>query len=121
MFFNIIGIIYFAFCALNNNNIENSKLISNKPLDVEDIIKTGLDERVSKMNTIDSDKVNNELLEKIQENFHKKQLLDILENNQISIIQKMDILNQYLFYNTTSLHSNLFAGGLLNDWDFEFK
>ena len=29
--------IYFAFCALNNNNIENSKLISNKPLDFEDI------------------------------------------------------------------------------------
>tara|TARA_B100001063_G_scaffold62934_1_gene56960 strand:- start:857 stop:1198 length:342 start_codon:yes stop_codon:yes gene_type:complete len=113
MFFNIIGIIYFAFCALNNN----SKLISNKPLDVEDIIKTGLDERVSKMNNI----IENELLEKIQENFHKKQLLDILENNQISIIQKMDILNQYLFYNTTSLHSNLFAGGLLDDWDFEFK
>ena len=113
MFFNIIGIIYFAFCALNNN----SKLISNKPLDVEDIIKTGLDERVSKMNNI----IENELLEKIQENFHKKQLLDILENNQISIIKKMDILNQYLFYNTTSLHSNLFAGGLLDDWDFEFK
>ncbi len=113
MFFNIIGIIYFAFCALNNN----SKLISNKPLDYEDIRKTGLDERVSKMNNI----IENELLEKIQENFHKKQLLDILENNQISIIQKMDILNQYLFYNTTSLHSNLFAGGLLDDWDFEFK
>ena len=113
MFFNIIGIIYFAFCALNNN----SKLISNKPLDYEDIRKTGLDERVSKMNNI----IENELLEKIQENFHKKQLLDILENNQISIIKKMDILNQYLFYNTTSLHSNLFAGGLLDDWDFEFK
>ena len=117
MFFNIIGVIYFAFCALNNNNIENSKLISNKPLDYEDIRKTGLDERVSKMNNI----IENELLEKIQENFHKKQLLDILENNQISIIKKMDILNQYLFYNTTSLHSNLFAGGLLDDWDFEFK
>ena len=117
MFFNIIGIIYFAFCALNNNNIENNKLISNKPLDFEDIKKTGLDERVSKLDNI----IENELLEKIQENFYKKHLLDILENNQISIIQKMDILNQYLFYNTTSLHSNLFAGGLLNDWDFEFK
>tara|TARA_B110000305_G_scaffold232493_1_gene287546 strand:+ start:583 stop:933 length:351 start_codon:yes stop_codon:yes gene_type:complete len=116
MFFNIIGIIYFAFCALNNN-IENSKLISNKPLDFEDIRKTGLDERVSKLDNI----IENELLEKIHENFHKKRLLDILENNQISIIQKMDILNQYLFYNTTSLHANLFAGGLLDDWDFEFK
>jgi len=113
MFFNIIGIIYFAFCALNNN----SKLISNKPLDFEDIKKTGLDERVSKLDNI----IENELLEKIHENFHKKRLLDILENNQISIIQKMDILNQYLFYNTTSLHANLFAGGLLDDWDFEFK
>ena len=113
MFFNIIGIIYFAFCALNNN----SKLISNKPLDVEDIIKTGLDERVSKMNNI----IENELLEKIQENFHKKQLLDILENNQISIIQKMDILNQYLLYIHTEESANLFAGGLLDDWDFEFK
>jgi hypothetical protein len=118
MFFNIIGVICFAFCALNNNN---NKLMSNKPLDFEDIRKTGLDERVSKMDNIDNDKVNNELLEKIHENFHKKRLLDILENNQISIIKKMDILNQYLLYNSTSLHANLFAGGLLDDWDFKFK
>lgn len=121
MFFNIIGVIYFAFCALNNNNIENAKLITNKPLDFEDIRKTGLDERVSKMDNIDSDKVNNELLEKIQENFYKKRVLNTLQNNDISLIQKMEVLNRYLLYIHTEEPVNLFAGGLLDDWDFKFK
>ena len=54
-------------------------------------------------------------LHKIQQHFQNKKLLDILKNENISFITKVLILND----NTIKPY-NLFAGGLMKDFDFEF-
>ena len=130
MFFNLVKILYFAFCAINktkiNINPENNgnkvNIIGDKNLDLEDTRNTGLDERVSKMSDIvDDGKINVELLANINENFYKQRVLKTLENDKISLIEKLEVLNRYLLYIHTDEHVNIFAGGLLDDWNFEIN
>jgi hypothetical protein len=124
MFLNLATILYFSFCALNkvHNNISilgNEKSIT----DLDQIKNVGMDERVSKMSDIivDGGEINVELLTNINENFYKKRVLEILQDDKISLIEKMNVLNRYLLYVHTDPPVNLFAGGLLDDWDFELK
>lgn len=122
MFLNLATILYFSFCAINRNKTNNEQLIISKNIDFENIRNTGLDERVSRMiDIIDTEELNNELLTKIDENFYKKRVLETLQNNELSIIKKMEVLNRYLLYIHTEEPINMFAGGLLDDWDFEIK
>jgi hypothetical protein len=60
------------------------------------------------------------LLPKIYENFEKMYLLKKLENNNINIHTKLSLISYYEILNKypVSYIANLYAGGLLNDWDF---
>lgn len=124
MFLNLATILYFSFCAINRTktDVHNEQLISTNNFDLDNTRNTGLDERVNKMtDIIDTHELNNELLAKIDENFYKKRVLETLQNNELSIMKKMEVLNRYLLYIHTEAPVNLFAGGLLDDWDFEIK
>ena len=122
MFLNLLIILYFSLCAINRTKTNNEQLIISKNIDFKHTRNAGLDERVSKTNNIiDTNKLNNELLKKIDENFYKKRVLETLQNNELSTIKKMEVLNHYLLYIHTEEPINLFAGGLLDEWDFEIK
>ena len=58
------------------------------------------------------------LMSKIIENYQKKELLDYLTSDKISIFNKIDSINK--FYGTNIPKSfNLTSGGLFKDWDLE--
>ena len=49
----------------------------------------------------------------------KKRLLDILQDDKVSIVTKCDLINSNSNSNSNNISTtNLFAGGLLKDWDF---
>ena len=54
-------------------------------------------------------------LYKIYNHFQNKKLLDILKNENVSIITKMILLEDNRIKS-----SNLYAGGLMKEFDFEF-
>ena len=56
-------------------------------------------------------------LEKISINFKKQNLLFLLENTDISIFEKNDLIEKYNILNE-NYDVNVFNGGLLNDWEF---
>jgi len=123
MFLNLATILYFSFCAVNKIQNNNSILDNDKHItDLNEIRNTGMDERVNKMtDIIDGGEINIDLLTNINENFYKKRVLETLQDDKISLIEKMNVLNRYLLYVHTEPPVNLFAGGLLDDWDFELK
>tara|TARA_B100000424_G_C22865494_1_gene461015 strand:- start:356 stop:727 length:372 start_codon:yes stop_codon:yes gene_type:complete len=123
MFLNLATILYFSFCAVNKIQNNNYILANDKQLtDLDEIRNTGMDERVNKMtDIIDGGEINIDLLTNINENFYKKRVLETLQDDKISLIEKMNVLNRYLLYVHTEPPVNLFAGGLLDDWDFELK
>lgn len=57
------------------------------------------------------------LLPKIIENHEKKELLEYLQSNNVSIIYKIKKIND--FYGNEVKPSNMLSGGLLDDWNFE--
>lgn len=71
----------------------------------------GYDERFP-LNNTNSSKTE---LHKIANYFDKKRLLDILENENVSLFTKILLLNDNSIKST-----NIFAGGLMNDFDFDF-
>ena len=123
MFLNLATILYFSFCAVNKVQNNNYILAKDTHLtDLDEIRNIGMDERVNKMtDIIDGGEINVELLANINENFYKKRVLETLQDDKISLIEKMNVLNRYLLYVHTDPAVNLFAGGLLDDWDFELK
>lgn len=125
MFLNLATILYFSFCAVNkvqNNNYILGKDTHITDIDIDEIRNIGIDERVNKMtDIIDGGEINVELLANINENFYKKRVLETLQDDKISLIEKMNVLNRYLLYVHTDPPVNIFAGGLLDDWDFELK
>lgn len=123
MFLNLATILYFSFCAVNKVHNNNYILAKDTHIsDIDEIRNTGMDERVNKMtDIIDGGEINVELLANINENFYKKRVLETLQDDKISLIEKMNVLNRYLLYVHTEPPVNLFAGGLLDDWEFELK
>jgi len=123
MFLNLVIILYFSFCAVNK--VQNNNYILAKDThitDIDEIRNSGMDERVNKMtDIIDGDEINIDLLANINENFYKKRVLETLQDDKISLIEKMNVLNRYLLYVHTDQPVNIFAGGLLDDWEFELK
>ena len=62
----------------------------------------------------------------IKEYFVKKDLLDKLESNKISNLEKLlwikqPVYNDFLPFLNTGLGPNILAGGLLDDFDFEIN
>jgi hypothetical protein len=59
---------------------------------------------------------------KVTINYEKLALLKILNNPNMNIYNKINILNDnsYLFHNNSSISSSILKGGLLSDWDFIF-
>lgn len=58
-----------------------------------------------------------EEMQRFEENFQKLQLLEYLENNNISFLKKTDFATMYL----EDRLPNIMRGGLLDDWDFEIE
>ena len=58
------------------------------------------------------------LMPKVVENFQKKELLDYLSSENVTLINKINAINMYYGTNTVK-PINLTNGGLLKDWDFE--
>lgn len=63
---------------------------------------------------------NEEEMQRFEENFQKLQLLEYLENNNISFLKKTDFATMYLEDFEDRLPS-IMRGGLLDDWDFEIE
>lgn len=67
------------------------------------------------MNHTDDSK---EKMEKINLHFHRFFVLKQLESN-ISIYDKLNIVDHYDLNTKYNLNPNIFSGGLLEDWEFE--
>jgi len=76
--------------------------------------ENGIDHRFKK--TTDFDSTSNI---KIMNNINNKNLIDKLENNDTSIFDKLKIVSDHNILND-SMSYNIYAGGLLNDYYFNF-
>jgi hypothetical protein len=86
----------------------NSKLLSSFSNTNYRSIYTGNDERYSINETNNESEIYN-----IYKNHENKKLLNILENDEISINTKLDLLDDNTFKSI-----NLTTGGLMNDFNF---
>jgi hypothetical protein len=61
-----------------------------------------------------------QIINNIKQNFYKLNLLKILTNENISDINKLKLIDQYIvFHYPNKMINNIYAGGLFNDWDYE--
>jgi|UniRef100_A0A6C0CHV0 hypothetical protein len=60
-----------------------------------------------------------EKLEKIYINYEKYKLLKTLESNNLSVYDKIELIKKNYFI-TEEKTPNLLAGGLLNEWKFDY-
>jgi len=92
------------FIILNENSNTFNKVKNNSKYN-------GFDNRYIHINETEEQ----EELYKIHKHFENKKLLDILQNENVSLITKLILLQD----NRIKSH-NIFAGGLTKDFDFEF-
>ena len=59
-----------------------------------------------------------EMLRKIKLNYHKKRVLDAISRNDLSTLQKIDIIKRDTNIMDEKMGTNILAGDLLDDWDF---
>ena len=108
--------LFLLFCIEKTNkinfllteNLNTLSVVSNKYSKKS----SGYDERFP-LNNTNSD---NKELYNIASYLGKKKLLDILQNENVSLMTKIFLLND----NTIKPH-NIFAGGLMRDFDFDFE
>jgi hypothetical protein len=65
----------------------------------------------------DDDNIN----EIIKINFMKLKSLQYLQNQNISLIKKINYIENCEVFNKTSMIPSVTAGGLFNDWDWDFN
>ena len=97
------------------NNIQNKNETFNLIIKTISEEKEGNDERLSFSNLEPS-------IEKINILNNKKKILDLLTSTQIVSINKINIINNniHLFKEfETNYTTNIFAGNLLSNWNFE--
>ena len=75
--------------------------------------KSGFDQRHP--NTTDTEE-----LFRVYKNMELKKVLNQLEDENLSLISKMNILDKYSFLFEESMDANITSGGLLDDFYFEF-
>ena len=104
---------------------KNYQTLSDRLLTLSDITYfkkqncTGYDQRYPKNITNDNNNTNDDgnktyEIYKLFLLYDKKQLLDILENERISINTKLELVK-----NNSIIAPNLSAGGLFRDWDYD--
>jgi hypothetical protein len=90
------------------NNITNTKYNNNK-------FYEGCDMRYYNISTNEDEYI----IEKIKENFYKKNILDNLLDYRISEQYKIKYIEEYnSIFNDNKYKYNIKSGGLLNDWNF---
>jgi hypothetical protein len=95
------------------NNSKSSNTFKNK---ISDEKYNGFDHRIINETKEKHEKHEKELnLYKIAKYFEKKKILDILENKNVSLTTKLLLLQDNRIKT-----SNIFEGGLMRDFDFEF-
>ena len=112
--------LYFLLCGLyltaysysflngyNKNRINNNQIF----LDSEDISK-GIDMRYPL-----EEKIDYEEMSKIFDNINKKKIVNILENKNISIYDKLSLIQEYYIIDTP-YSINILSGGLMNDYNY---
>jgi hypothetical protein len=118
----LIFVISFIYgCIINNHNLYNKSVktplyfkndkVLNKYTNKYTNNNSGIDERYTNFS-----KEEDCSLEKIKELFDKKKILDILKNDDVSILTKLSLLE---IFEQGIKPVNLFAGGLLNDFEFD--
>ena len=70
-------------------------------------------------NTINKDSY--ELRNKIYESIQTKKILDLLESKHICVNEKIDIIKKYTDFLDQQLSTNILAGSLMDDWNFELS
>ena len=106
-FFFVLFLVY-----VNKNNFLILKDHSNTFNKVKNDHKyNGFDHRCIDLN----ESKEHEKLYKIHRFFQNKKLLDILQNENVSLSTKLILLQDNRIKS-----ANIFAGGLMNDFDFEF-
>lgn len=100
----------YRYKSLNLENSSNNSSWFNN----EYKTNTGIDMRFK--NTTDTD---TKSLMILQENLKKLVLLSKLENNNISIPKKMDLINESGFIEESSYVITLHAGGLMDDFNHQ--
>jgi hypothetical protein len=88
---------------LHNSNTLRNTVVSEK--------YNGYDHR----NLNDMNKTSQVTVYKIQQHFEKKKILDLLQDTNISLTTKILLLQD-----SSIKPSNLYAGGLMKDFEFEF-
>ena len=74
---------------------------------------TGIDYRYP----IHLDNDNDELLEQININYHKKRVLNTLISPNVATVQKIDIIKKYDIFNN-KMEANILAGGLMDELNY---
>lgn len=111
---SIIGL--FVNSKRNNEKTDNFMLYSSKDIrEIEDNI-SGYDLRPFIGKETDQD-----ILPKVDKYFRQMRLVRYLENNNISIHDKLSSITNYtLLENGSKYAYNITEGGLYKDWDFVF-
>jgi hypothetical protein len=113
---------HFIFPLSNNNpsslNIPNSNKFTDYKHYSKNCFNNGMDERYY-YRVYDEPNTDTELMN-IQETFTKSKLLKYLENTEVSVPDKIEAIKDYEFiYKKSSLSTDIKAGGLMDDWNFE--
>jgi len=107
-------LVLFLSCLQNNKLIPIKNILNTFQSKKNDHKYDGFDHRYNKNETHDETDEQIKLYQ-IHNYFENKKLLDILKNENVSIITKVFILND------NSIKKNdIFAGGLMKNFDFEF-
>lgn len=120
--FNYLKILYFLMYYSDKKHVINkmipynvipyNKVLTNKVLNCTE----GIDERF----LFENNKEENEyfLLHNLKVNHNKKKILEFLENEKISIVKKLNVIEEYKKENNNRAKymSNFFAGGLMDEY-----
>tara|TARA_Y100000991_G_scaffold100267_1_gene75664 strand:- start:673 stop:1020 length:348 start_codon:yes stop_codon:yes gene_type:complete len=112
--------LYFLLCGLYLtadsysflNEYNKIKMNNNQKFLVSDDISKGIDMRYPLEEKIDSEK-----MRKIIDNINKKKIVNTLENKNISIYDKLSLIQQYHIIETP-YSINILSGGLMDDYNY---
>jgi len=62
-----------------------------------------------------------DLRNKIHKNIQTKKILDLLESEHIGVNEKIDIIKKYTDFLDQQLSTNMLAGSLMDDWNFDLS
>ena len=100
----------YSYSFLNEYN--KIKMNNNQIFTQSEDISKGLDMRYPEEETINYGEI-----ERIIDNINKKKILNTLENKNISIYDKLSLIQDYSIIET-SYSMNILSGGLMNDYNY---